>query len=207
MKAKRNSKGLTLIEVVASLGIIAVGLVGLLALFPVGIEASARAGDRTSAALLGEYVIDQVRLLEDKIGPSDTTSDALDSSKLNWEDYIYDGKTFTFDADAAGTPYFGSGEQIIWQRQNPDALYDPDNPQDPNNGLSDTELYSRYEVTLKFAEIVNNNGFTNGSDKYLMQVTVTVRWPRATSTNAGTRKDQQDKQSTMTFVTYIRPGA
>ena len=187
MKAKPNNTGLTLIEVVASLGIIAVGLVGLLALFPVGIEASARAGDRTSAALLGEYVINQVRLLQDKIGPSDSTTQAL--NKLDWDDYIYDGKPCTFiDPDDPGFPgkNFGSGEQVVKQNV---------------GDLTDTELYSRYEVTLKFDEIENNNGFTNGSDKYLMQVTITVRWPRAFS------DAERDKQSTMTFVTYIRPGA
>lgn len=187
MKAKPNNTGLTLIEVVASLGIIAVGLVGLLALFPVGIEASARAGDRTSAALLGEYVIEQVRLNQDKIKPSDSTTLALNT--LDWKDYTYGApaRTYTFDADGSGD--YGSGEQIVKQSGT------------PNSDLTDTELYSRYEVTLKFDQIVNNNGFTSGGDKYLMQVTVTVRWPRAFS-NA-----ERDKQSTMTFVTYIRPGA
>jgi len=206
MKEKRNNKGVTLVEVVASLGIIAVGLVGLLALFPVGIEASARAGDRTTAALLGEYVIEQVRLHQDQIAPSNSTTQAL--TALDWGDYSYGtpSKDYTFvDPDDPGFPNknYGSGEQIIWQRQNPDNPYDPDDPHDTSNGLSDTELYSRYEVTLKFDEIVDNDGFSNpsGTEHYLMQVTVTVRWPRAFS-NA-----ERDKQNTMTFVTYIRPGA
>jgi prepilin-type N-terminal cleavage/methylation domain-containing protein len=195
MKAKRNNRGLTLIEVVASLGIIAVGLVGLLALFPVGIEASARAGDWTAAALLGEYVVDQVRLREDQVQTSDNTADALHA--LGWDEYDYDSKHFSFDAGYSGN--FGSGEQIVWQRQFPNNLYDPDHPEDPNNGLSDQEDYSRYEVTLSFDPIEGNNGFHVGSDNYLMQVTVTVRWPRAFS------DDARNKQSTMTFVTYICP--
>lgn len=195
MKTKLNRRGFTLIEVVAALGIIAVGLVGLLALFPVGIDASARAGDRSAAAVLGEYVIAQLHLRHEDVEPGDLTPQALNG--LDWGDYSYAGETHTFDAGASGN--FGSGEQIIWQRENPNNPYNPAQPENPNNGLSDQELYSRYEVTLNFDEIVDNSGFTDDNEKYLMQVTVTVRWPRAFSSA------ERDRQDTLTFVTYIRP--
>lgn len=183
MKTKLNRRGFTLIEVVSALGIIAVGLVGLLALFPVGIDASARASDRSAAAVLGEYVIAQLHLLHEEIEADDDTAQALNA--LDWGDYTYKLRTYTFDAGASGN--FGSGEQIVKQSAT------------PNADLTDQELYSRYEVTLKFDEIVDNSGFTDGNKKYLMQVTVTVRWPRAFSSA------ERDRQDTLTFVTYIRP--
>ena len=67
MKAIHGKRGMTLIEVVASLGIIGVGIVGILAIFPVAIDAGARASDRTAATLLGQYVIDQVGIAEDAV--------------------------------------------------------------------------------------------------------------------------------------------
>ncbi|NQT81511.1 type II secretion system protein [bacterium] len=58
--AKRR-KGFTLIEVIASLAIIALGLIGILSLFPVGIDASKRAGDLTHATELARGVLNQIR--------------------------------------------------------------------------------------------------------------------------------------------------
>ena len=54
-------KGFTLIEIVASLAIIGLGLIGILSLFPVGIDASKRAGDLTHATVLGQSVLNQIR--------------------------------------------------------------------------------------------------------------------------------------------------
>ncbi len=54
-------KGFTLIEVVAALAIIGLGLVGILSLFPVGIDASKRAGDLTHATELARGVLNQIR--------------------------------------------------------------------------------------------------------------------------------------------------
>lgn len=54
-------RAFTLIEVIAALAIIGLGLVGILSLFPVGIDASKRAGDLTNATILGQSVLDQIR--------------------------------------------------------------------------------------------------------------------------------------------------
>jgi len=57
----KRQKGFTLIEVIAALAIIGLGLVGILSLFPVGIDASKRAGELTHATLLAQGVLNQIR--------------------------------------------------------------------------------------------------------------------------------------------------
>ncbi len=54
-------KGFTLIEIIAALAIMGLGLIGILSLFPVGIDASKRAGDLTNATVLAHSVLDQMR--------------------------------------------------------------------------------------------------------------------------------------------------
>jgi type II secretory pathway pseudopilin PulG len=209
-RPRRRRTGFTLIEVVASLGIIGLGIVGILALFPVAIDAGARATDRTAAALLGQYVIDQIRLHQNQIAASDDTAAALQT--IGWEDYSdLKGNDYTFKVDdpddpdtLPGADAYGSGEQIVKQLAHPENTYDANNPDDPNNGLSERHAYSRFEVALDFDEVRDEGGdkmggFTSGGNKYLMQVTVTIRWPRAYSFEARLR------QNTMSFVTYIRP--
>ncbi len=53
--------GFTLIEIVFALAVLLIGLVGVLALFPVGLTASKKAGDYTTAALVAEQVIANIR--------------------------------------------------------------------------------------------------------------------------------------------------
>jgi prepilin-type N-terminal cleavage/methylation domain-containing protein len=216
-RARAGRRGVTLIEVVAALGIMAVGIVGLLTLFPLGLDASARAGDRTTAAILGEYVIEQVRLRQDKIATTDNTRDALeDSNVLNWKEYTdIKGLNFTFELRDKSKPYqlpggvagYGSGEQIVKQLAHPENSYDPQHPDDPTNGLSGMDLFSRYEVAIRLDEIEDNNAFTSAGHKDLMQVTVMVRWPRAIAQSPAAGDELRKNQETMTFVTYIRPGS
>ena len=51
---KYNKSAFTLIEVTIALLILAVGLVGILALFPVGFDASGRAANLTEATFLAQ---------------------------------------------------------------------------------------------------------------------------------------------------------
>jgi len=57
-----NARAFTLIEIAIALLILAVGLVGLLALFPVGFDASARAGDITTATILAQGLIEDAKI-------------------------------------------------------------------------------------------------------------------------------------------------
>jgi len=53
--------GFTFIEIVAAIAILAVGILAILTLFPVGIESSKKAAVRTKAALLGEMKMEELR--------------------------------------------------------------------------------------------------------------------------------------------------
>lgn len=65
-----SKRSFTLIEITISLLILAIGLLGLLALFPVGFDASKRAGDITSAGILAQYYIEDSK----RIGYSGVTN-------------------------------------------------------------------------------------------------------------------------------------
>jgi len=181
-----NTRGLTLIEVVASLGIIAVGIVGILALFPTGLRQHKEAMDRTQGALIGEYACNHLRLFERQLSKGCTTAALLDAA--GWGDYETDGITYTFDA----TTSLGAGES--WGSANV-AMQQPD--------------LDHYELTIEVCKMIvsvnsagtriYNMAFDTPDGPSVVQVIITVRWPRA-RTDA-----ERVKQSTMTFVTFIRP--
>jgi len=54
-------KGFTLIEIVISLAILAVGLVGILSLFPIGFDAARRSVNSTQVAIYGHEKLEQIR--------------------------------------------------------------------------------------------------------------------------------------------------
>lgn len=56
-----RKKGFTLIEITISLLILAIGLVGILALFPVGFDASGRAASITEATFLAQELIEDLK--------------------------------------------------------------------------------------------------------------------------------------------------
>ena len=55
MGVQRLIKGFTLIEIIAALAILALGILGVLALFPVGLDAQKRALDYSNTAILAEW--------------------------------------------------------------------------------------------------------------------------------------------------------
>lgn len=53
--------GFTLIEIVISLAILAIGLVGILSLFPIGFDAARRSVNSTQVAIYGHEKLEQLR--------------------------------------------------------------------------------------------------------------------------------------------------
>ncbi len=56
-------KGFTFLEIVCALAILAIGIVAVLTLFPVGLENSKRAGERTRAAVLAYQQLQRYRAM------------------------------------------------------------------------------------------------------------------------------------------------
>jgi type II secretory pathway pseudopilin PulG len=62
MRIHHNKKGFSLLEVIFALAILIVGIVGVLAFFPVGLKASKRSGDFTVAAFLAQQQMDSIKI-------------------------------------------------------------------------------------------------------------------------------------------------
>lgn len=61
MNIKPDIKGFTLIEIVISLGILLVGILAILALFPVGFDSATRSADLTKAAIFAQFKIEDIK--------------------------------------------------------------------------------------------------------------------------------------------------
>jgi prepilin-type N-terminal cleavage/methylation domain-containing protein len=57
-----DNKGFSLLELIIAIAVLAVGLVGVLQIFPIGLRASQRAGMMTKAAFLAQNKIEDVKL-------------------------------------------------------------------------------------------------------------------------------------------------
>jgi prepilin-type N-terminal cleavage/methylation domain-containing protein len=57
-----RNKGFSLLELIIAIGVLAVGLVGILQIFPIGLRASQRAGMLTKAAFLAQNKIEEVKM-------------------------------------------------------------------------------------------------------------------------------------------------
>ncbi|MCX5692896.1 MAG: prepilin-type N-terminal cleavage/methylation domain-containing protein [Candidatus Omnitrophica bacterium] len=57
-----NKKGFSLLELIIAIAVLAVGLVGVLQIFPIGLRASQRAGMMTKASFLAQNKIEDVKL-------------------------------------------------------------------------------------------------------------------------------------------------
>ena len=61
MNIKSNSKGFTLLEIVISLGILLVGILAILALFPVGFDSASRSADLTKATIFAQDQMEDLK--------------------------------------------------------------------------------------------------------------------------------------------------
>lgn len=57
-----DEKGFSLLELIIAIGVLAIGLVGVLQIFPVGLRASQRAGTLTKAAFLAQNKMEEVKV-------------------------------------------------------------------------------------------------------------------------------------------------
>lgn len=57
-----HNKGFSLLELIIAIAVLAIGLVGVLQIFPVGLRASQRAGMMTKAAFLAQNKMEDVKL-------------------------------------------------------------------------------------------------------------------------------------------------
>ena len=58
---KYSSKGFTLIEIVISLGILLVGILAILALFPIGFDSAKRSEDLTEATMHAQRIMEEIK--------------------------------------------------------------------------------------------------------------------------------------------------
>ena len=61
MKKITNTKGFTLIEIVISLGILLIGILAVLALFPVGFDSAGRSADLTKATIYAQNKMEEIK--------------------------------------------------------------------------------------------------------------------------------------------------
>jgi len=61
MRIYNNKKGFSLLEIIFALAILVIGIVGVLALFPVGLKASKRSGDFTMATILAQRQMENIK--------------------------------------------------------------------------------------------------------------------------------------------------
>ena len=57
-----NKQGFSLLELIIAIAVLAIGLVGILQIFPIGLKASQRAGMMTKASFLAQNKIEDVKL-------------------------------------------------------------------------------------------------------------------------------------------------
>ncbi len=62
MDPKTHKRGFSLLELIIAIGVLAIGLVGVLQIFPVGLRASHRAGMLTKAAFLAQNKMEEVKM-------------------------------------------------------------------------------------------------------------------------------------------------
>lgn len=87
-----NKNAFTLIEITISLLVLAIGLVGILALFPVGFDASGRAANITEATFLAQELLEDAKRVGYNYLATGTTSGIFPTpySSYEYDMLVYD---------------------------------------------------------------------------------------------------------------------
>jgi prepilin-type N-terminal cleavage/methylation domain-containing protein len=150
----RLQKGFTLIEIIAALAIIGLGLVGILSLFPVGIDASKRAGDLTNATVLGQSVLTQIRA---------------------------GAKSGELSLSEAKSAFASSGGVFKDFDQPPSNKIIPVEAQYIPKVTADGKERTLYEYQVSFEDVPKETKLDDLSRVGLQKVTVTISWPATES--------------------------
>lgn len=81
-------KGFTLIEIVISMAILAIGLVGILSLFPVGFDSARRSINLTQASLYAQEKFAEIK--KDGFPAVETTSGTFTDTNYTWTEVVTD---------------------------------------------------------------------------------------------------------------------
>jgi len=92
-----NRKGFSLLELIIAVGVLAIGLVGVLQIFPVGLRASYRAGMITKASFIAQNKMEEV-----KVSGFDAISALPPKIPLSGEDDDFKWEIFIDEVDLEG---------------------------------------------------------------------------------------------------------
>ncbi|MDP8230294.1 MAG: prepilin-type N-terminal cleavage/methylation domain-containing protein [Candidatus Gorgyraea atricola] len=92
-----SRKGFSLLELIIAVGVLAIGLVGVLQIFPVGLRASYRAGMITKASFIAQNKMEEV-----KMSGFDAISALPPKIPLSGEDDDFKWEIFIDDVDLDG---------------------------------------------------------------------------------------------------------
>ena len=170
----KDFKGFTLIEVIAAMAIITIGLVSLLALFPTGLGLNQQSVSTTQGAILCKSMIEEIKkAATSKTGPNDTDGPVILTPPTSSDSLMNNGDQW-WQFGKYREPAAGDEREVF-----------PDN--------------SAYEVSVLFNP--NYSQFTS-ADK-IAQVVVTAYWPRVTGSGAPV-EEAKKKQQSVKVVSFIR---